>query len=464
VIEEDGIVNGISFSISSSMTNRALTLHAVSGNASLVPDENLQVSYASGAGILNVTPLPERSGLAVITLSASDGELTALSSFNLTVMAVDDPPTLALTPAGPHIVSPGNPPLELALTVGDLDSPLEQLLLTAVSANQQIVPDAGLVLSGSGADRFLKVQPAPGALGAARISVRVSDGNTETTETFEVTVAPAEADFHISTVEDQIIEEDQTSASILFSIDSAYPLGGEVTLAVSSSDQELVPNSGIQVAFTGGAGSLRITPARDRSGRSAITISASSGPLAAVRSFDVTVKPVNDAPELQIGAAQPVTLRAGTTRVPLVLTDPDDSPESLSLAFGFNNRLIKTENVSVEGSGSERTLVIAHQLQDAGSASILITCTDGRASTSRVLKVQIPEPARISLAARRSGSSVALSWPSIAGSKYLLQSKASLGESWTDQGESMLAPGSIMEASVTIGASPCAFYRIVLLE
>ena len=48
----------------------------------------------------------------------------------------------------------------LAFTIGDVETDPDSLTVTAVSSNQTIIPDANLVLGGTGTDRTITVTPA----------------------------------------------------------------------------------------------------------------------------------------------------------------------------------------------------------------------------------------------------------------------------------------------------------------
>lgn len=78
---------------------QTVTVTATSSNTSLIP--NPTVSYTSGVtgGSLSYTPGANANGSAVITVTVSDGLLTASTNFTVTVTPVNDPPVFAL-PAG----------------------------------------------------------------------------------------------------------------------------------------------------------------------------------------------------------------------------------------------------------------------------------------------------------------------------------------------------------------------------
>ena len=62
------------------------------------------------------------------------------------------------------------------------------LTLSASSSDQGLVPDANIVLGGSGASRTVTVTPASNQSGSATITLTVSDGTASSTDTFVLTV------------------------------------------------------------------------------------------------------------------------------------------------------------------------------------------------------------------------------------------------------------------------------------
>ena len=64
------------------------------------------------------------------------------------------------------------------------------LTVSASSSNQTLVPNANIVLAGSGTNRTVTVNPAPTHTGSATITLTVSNGTQSTSDTFIVTVVP----------------------------------------------------------------------------------------------------------------------------------------------------------------------------------------------------------------------------------------------------------------------------------
>ncbi|MBI4664649.1 MAG: VCBS repeat-containing protein [Verrucomicrobia bacterium] len=82
--------------------------------------------------------------------------------------------------------------LVVKFSVGDVETPLTNLGVTAVSSNPQLVPNAkeNMVLEGGGEERSLTIKPALDVNGEATIRVAVSDGFLEGVSNFPLRVNP----------------------------------------------------------------------------------------------------------------------------------------------------------------------------------------------------------------------------------------------------------------------------------
>lgn len=96
----------------------ALALSAASSNPGLVPLASIVFGGAGADRTVTITPATDMHGTAVITLTASDGELTAMDSFTLTVIPVNDAPM-----ADDQAISTDEEtPYSGVLTASDVDS------------------------------------------------------------------------------------------------------------------------------------------------------------------------------------------------------------------------------------------------------------------------------------------------------------------------------------------------------
>jgi hypothetical protein len=77
-----------------------------------------------------------------------------------------------------------------SFTVGDVETSIDYLTITASSSNPTLVSSGNLSLGGSGANRTLNITPAANQSGTATITVSVNDGTATVSDTFLLTVNP----------------------------------------------------------------------------------------------------------------------------------------------------------------------------------------------------------------------------------------------------------------------------------
>lgn len=96
---------------------------------------------------------------------------------------INTPPTISDIPNQGAAVGP------IAFTIDDVETPVDSLVVTAISSNTMLVPNANITLSGSGTNRTITVTAAAGQTGTATITVTVTDGHrASATDTFDVVV------------------------------------------------------------------------------------------------------------------------------------------------------------------------------------------------------------------------------------------------------------------------------------
>jgi hypothetical protein len=116
----------------------------------------------------------------------SDGTHTTARTFEVLVRAVNDPPTLSgIVNAG---VNEDTATGEIVFVVGDLETALGDLTVSASAADPALVPPSNITFGGSGANRWLRIMPAPNKFGGTTITYGVSDGEATTERSFPFTV------------------------------------------------------------------------------------------------------------------------------------------------------------------------------------------------------------------------------------------------------------------------------------
>ena len=189
-IIEDGNTGAVPFIIGDAQTAvTSLTLSVASSNTALVPTSRIAFGGSGANRTVKVTPNANASGTAIITITVSDGTLTAFDRFTLTVTAVNDRPTITNIPDRAAMTN--TPVGPLTFTIGDVDTPMASLLVTAISSNPTLVPVTGVVFAGTTANRTVTINPAAGQNGTAIITVTVSDSLLTASDTCTVTIGPA---------------------------------------------------------------------------------------------------------------------------------------------------------------------------------------------------------------------------------------------------------------------------------
>jgi hypothetical protein len=297
-----------------------ITVGATSSDQSIVANTNLfVVNLGSTNRTLIITPVANASGTVVITVSATDlavppgtGELTnktTLRSFTLTLTAVNDAPTISAIPRGSTFEDLPTSPIPF--TVGDAES-INNLTITAsnTGTNKALVPDANIVISGSGANRTVVVTPAENQTGVTDITIRVTDPEgLFATSLFSLTVNPRNDKPVVTSIPNQTIPQDG-SLLLTFDVSDEETASTNLIISVTSTNVALIPSPitlDTNLAFQAGTRRILLKPVANATGETEISIRVTdtgfAGPpvLAAETTevkFKVVVGAVNAAPTI----------------------------------------------------------------------------------------------------------------------------------------------------------------------
>jgi hypothetical protein len=390
MINEDGNTGILSFTVGDVETAAgSLTVTASSSNTTLVPNNsaNLSLGGSGASRTLAVTPVANQSGTATITVTVFDGTLTASDTFDLTVNAVNDAPTISdiVNQTINHDTNTGS----LGFTIGDVETPASSLSVTALSSNTALVPNnsANLTLGGSGASRTIVVTPAAGQSGTAAITVTVSDSSLSSSDTFILTVNGINNTPTISDIVNQTINEDTNTGSLGFTVGDAETAATSLTVTASSSNTTLVPNSSANLTL-GGAGASRtilVTPAANKFGTATITVTVSDGSMSASDTFVVTVNSVNDKPTIANLSNLTISEDTTTNSFGFTISDVETAASSLTVTVTSSNTTLvpnTSANLMLGGSGGIRTLAVFPAANQSGTTTITVTVSDGSLSAN----------------------------------------------------------------------------------
>ena len=341
--------------------SQPLRVMAISSSTGLIPNPTVTYTSANATGSFTFTPVTDQSGTATITVTVEDGGLdnnlstagdnaTFSRTFDVTVNAGNDTPTLDALSNLSIAEDAAQQTVNLAgITAGGGES--QPLRVTATSSNTGLIPNPAVTYTTANTTGSLAFTPVTDQTGTATITVTVEDGgldgdldtggdNATFSRTFDVTVNAVNDTPTLDTVSNVSIDEDASEQTVnLSGISAGGSESQPLRVTASSSSTGLIPNPTVTYTSANAAGSIAFTPVADQSGTATITVtvedSGLDGDLSTAgdnatfsRTFDVTVNPVNDVPEITSPAT--FTVPEGFEgEFQIVVTDPDTSQTHL---------------------------------------------------------------------------------------------------------------------------------------
>lgn len=357
-----------------------------SSNAVLIPVKSVVIAGTTNSRTLKITPALNRSGTAEITFTTTDKLATSVQKITVTVREVNDAPVMktvfkALAVNEDTVIKP------IAFSgVSAGINETQALSITAVSSNPAVIPHPSVIYTSPGVAGSLVLTSAANATGSATITFTINDGgavNATLVRTFVVTVNPVNDAPSISVIPAKLVTKNTSSAPILFTVSDPESAPNLLTVSAISSNAKLLPVTNIVFGGSGANRQLIATPLPNVTGTATITVSVKDEKLIAKSVFVITVANDNTAPI--ISEIQDVAIDAGQTMEPLefFVNDPEDKIAQLVLSVDSSNpALVPNANVTIAGTGTNRTLSITPVAGQYGSTTITVTVNDGGAINS----------------------------------------------------------------------------------
>lgn len=237
--------------------------------------------------------------LAMWSMDSSSEPRRLITDGRPTPLVAPRADTLAIAPIAQQSTLEDKP-LAVIVTV-TVNPGSTRLLLTASSSNGSLVPTTGLAFSGTGLTRTLTITPTPDLGGNTQVTVTADDGTAVTSTRFPVTVTPVNDPPTLNALSNLVAV--RTANTVALSGITAGPRESQpMRITAISSDPQLVPNPVVTYTSPMSSGSIRFTPAPDRSGSVVITVTVEDGGLDSnlasagdnmrvTRMFTVTVNP-----------------------------------------------------------------------------------------------------------------------------------------------------------------------------
>ncbi len=289
----------------------------------------------------------------------------------------------------------------LSVTFGLGDNGPAVTSVTASSNNQVVVPDANLVLSGTGAARSLLITPVANQSGLATITVTVNlSGGGTLTDTFTLTVVPVNDRPTFSVVAAPAVLEDSGAQTVnLINNISAGPLEEAQSVSFNVTNNNNPGLFSVAPAISS-SGTLTYTAAPNAFGNAIVTVVATDDGgtanggvnISTEENFTISITPVNDTPTFTKGADQTINEDAGFQFVSNWATNVSQGPNE-SDGFGFqvtNNTnpglFFQQPTVSTNGS-----LTYSPMLHANGTADITIVLKDTGGTANSGVDTSAPQ-------------------------------------------------------------------------
>jgi hypothetical protein len=356
----------------------SLVLSATSSDQALLPNGNIVFGGNGTNRMVTVTPTAGSSGSVNVTITVSDGELSASENFLLTVTSANTPPSISML--SDRVIDEDTGTGAISFTVNDAESP-NSLVVSTASSNPTLVPGGSMILGGSGTNRTLTVSPALNQSGSATITVSVSDGQLSASNSFVLTVNPVNDAPGIANIADRTIDQNTSTGPIAFTIGDVETAASSLVLSASSSNPTLVPLQNIVLGGSDSNRTVNVTSASNQTGTATISVTVSDGARSASDSWMLTVRATatsNTPPVLS--TVRSTTIFSGGTSLPVrfSVSDAQSPPDTLRVwAVSSNPSLIPESNIAFQGSGSNRTLTVT-AAQLTGNATITLNAEDSR--------------------------------------------------------------------------------------
>jgi len=334
---------------------------------------NVTAAVAADGHTIVVTTPADWSGSAVVWVAATDRFHTVVVALPITVVAVNDPPRLALGAGALAFDEDTTGLLNLSSAVFDPEGDAWSLLGTSASLLLS-VQGAGAVLTlSSPADYYgavalvLAVEDARGA--AANLSVAVSVRPVNDPPRFTGVPGPF------------VLWEDSSAATAVFQVSG---------VAFDPDDDPvrflLLAPAPISV-FWGLNQTLALYPARDFAGNLTATLVATDGNASSSVEVLISVLPLDDAPWLTVPAGQRLAKEGEEFRFDAEGSDIDTPLSSLTYTFSL-------DGAALGALQPNRSFVHAFGFEDAGFHVLRVTVSDGNQTSAADIRVFVSDTNR----------------------------------------------------------------------
>jgi subtilisin-like proprotein convertase family protein len=376
-------------------------------------------SVSGSSVIATIKPATNAIGSATVTIVAKDAVTNASTSFLLTVTQPVAPEFDTIE----DITVIGNNGISVPLPVTDEDLPIYALNFNTAASNTTLITSIGVAKTATNATAV--IQLGQNQLGTSLVTIDLSDGFTNLTQTFRVTVV-APAPMTLAPI-DPVTTSLNVSTNIALTITSSETALNKLSFTGSGTNGGLV--KGVAFSINGSSVVATINVVSNRVGFDVVTIGVSDGFTNVTQSFPLTVTPMSVVKMSPIGKQN--TMANVSAKVALTVTDPDTSVTNLVFTGSSTNKNL-VSNVTFSFNGRNMVAIVNLVANRSGSDYVTISATDGFSTDSESFQLTVGGTAKAPILKLDSAAGqLNLSFAGAPNAAYGIQSSTDL-HAWTD--------------------------------
>ena len=369
-------------------TPGTLQVTATSDNGTVLPSSYIQLVDSGTSHYFYFRCPADHTGVAraILKVTDQDGGTNA-TSFKLTM---DTAPTISSLAS--QVIQMNQSSAPIPFTIGDAETPAGNLILTPISGNPSLVPLGNFLIGGSGANRTLTVSGAPNAAGSTTVGVKVTDGifTNQSTFTLLINAPPTISGLGGN----YAVQPGGTVGPIGFNVGDTETAPGALTLQAISDNAAVVDPSQVQFGGSGASRTLAINTVAGGVGVAHVKVvvaDANGGTNFASITVTADAQPL-----ISTIPAQTIQMNSTSGPISFTLSDGLFPPDSLVVTPVYGNRTLVPEgNITLSGTGTNRTLRVAGAPDKYGITTIGVQAYNGFYSAQSVFQLTINSPPTI---------------------------------------------------------------------
>ncbi len=345
-----------------------LTVTGVSNvsSGSLVCDSGEIYTYTSASGY---------SGNVTFTYTLSDGNATSTATATIKVLESDDAPVLVIDPSNDNDCVEDLFENNLVVHASDEDTDYTDLELSAESSNELLLSSDNITIINNGSGEYeLSFEPTEHGNGTTDITVYLSDGTTEVSQTFTYTIDPAQ-DAPVAVDDSYAIAQGRTEYIIPIAND--YDFDNE-PLELAAEDSFTLPQEGTLIRSARG---FKYTAPADANGTYTFTYTITDGTDTDTATVTLLVGNYDDLNIPDISEIGNVDTIINSTLADIPFTATHTNGIALINAVSSDQTIIQNSDLNIIDNGDGDyvlELALMPDVTGVTDITITVTSTNGR--------------------------------------------------------------------------------------